>query len=84
MKCLGTYFQLEIRTCTERWVEGLVMLDNTLLLLLLLRGKIKSAVEMQRSTHNGSKIINKQITNDDDLDEEKPGWRRWSPEASLL
>lgn len=49
MKCLGAYFQLEIRTYRERWVEGLAQCDNT----LMLRKKIKSAVEMQRSTHNG-------------------------------
>lgn len=78
MKCLGAYFQLEIRTYRERWVERLAQQDNT----LMLRTK-KSAAEVQHSTHNGKKIINKQINNDDDLNEEKPGWRLWSPEASL-
>lgn len=48
MKCLGAYFQLEIRTYRERWVEGLAQCDNTLMLR-----KKKSAVEMQHSTHNG-------------------------------
>lgn len=30
MKCLEAYFQLEIRTYRERWVEVLVQCDNTL------------------------------------------------------
>lgn len=47
------------------------------------KNALKSAVEMQHSTHNGKKIINKQINNDDDPNEEKPGWRLRSPEASL-
>lgn len=34
MKCLGAYFQLEIRTYRERWVEGLAPCDSALLLLL--------------------------------------------------
>lgn len=51
MKCLGAYFQLEIRTYRERWVEGLARCDNTL--MLWKQKKIKSAVEMQHSTHNG-------------------------------
>lgn len=94
MKCLGAYFQLEIRTYRERWVEGLAPCESALLLLPLRKkgewgvgvgggGALKSAVEMQRSAHNGEKIINKQINNDDDTNEEKPGWRLRSPEASL-
>lgn len=39
MKCLGAYFQLEIRTYRERWVEGLAPCDSALLLLLPLRKK---------------------------------------------
>lgn len=54
MKCLGAYFQLEIRTYRERWVEGLAQCDNTLMLKKKKEKKIiKSAVEMQHSTHNG-------------------------------
>lgn len=44
----------------------------------------KCTVQMQHGAHNGGKkIINKQINNDDDPNEEKPGWRLRSPEASL-
>lgn len=39
MKCLGAYFQLEIRTYRERWVEGLALCDSALLLLPPLRKK---------------------------------------------
>lgn len=68
MKCLGAYFQLEIRTYRERWVEGLAPCDSALLLLPPLRKKgeggkcffekkkkKKSTVEMQHSAHNGGK-----------------------------
>lgn len=52
MKCLGAYFQLEIRTYRERWVEGL---ERSVIICWCWGGGkgIKSAVEMQRSTHNG-------------------------------
>lgn len=93
MKCLGAYFQLEIRTYRERWVEGLAPCDSGVCCYHChcereARAgnafKKKSTVEMQHSAHNGGKkIINKQINNDDDPNEEKPGWRLPSPEASL-